>query len=283
VSRLAGAVLALTVAAAAHAAPVRVAALLPYVAEAVGRLDGQAMLVAAVRRDLHAPPPAPLVDLGTPHAPSFEALAAVSPDVVVGERALHGPQEQRLARTGAEVVLVDSGSVDATLDGLLAVAARVHATAAMGREVAAVRAALAALALPAPVPALIVFGTPGNFLVVTERTWLGDLARRLALRNVAAAAGGAERHPGFVQMSDETLVALRPELVLLVAHGDPAAIRAELLRRLAPGGPWGALGTAAVRGVHVLPGHLFATNPGLALDDAARHLRALAAEVPSRR
>jgi len=255
--------------------PVRVATLLPYVADAVERLDGP-VLVATTRQSLHEPPAPPLIDLGNPHSPSLERLAEARADVLVGERALHGPMREALERSGAELILLDSSSVDITLDGLLGLGTRLRAADAMAREVQKTRADIAASTLATPVPALLLFGTPGSFLVVSHATWLGDLARRSGLTNVGADTPGHERHPGYMQVSDEVLVGLRPELVLLVAHGDPKALTAALQQRLADGGPWEKLRTSARRGAHVLPPALFAANPGLRLGEAARYLHSLA-------
>ncbi len=267
----------------AGAEPVRVATLLPYVEDALDRAGGGAEVVATVRRNLKDPPAAPRLDLGSPHAPSFETLAHARPQIVVGDRQMHGALRDRLAAGGAEVVLVASDSVDGTLDGLLDVGRRCGVEAAMTTQVAEARRALGALALDRRTPALVVFGTPGSFLVVSDRTWLGDLVRRLNFDNVAAAAAGPERHPGFVQVSDEVLAGLRPELVLMVAHGDPEAIRAAFVKRLDGGGPWAGMRDAAVRGVHVLPPALFSQNPGLAVPQAARHLHDLATPRMGRR
>lgn len=275
--RLATLVLSLALAAVAGAAaPVRVATLLPYVEDALDRCGDSVEVVASVRRRMDQPPPPPIVDLGSPHAPNFEQLAAARPTVIVGDRALHGPQRERLARTGAEVVLVGSESVRATFDGLDDVGRRCGVAHPMAAQVATARAALESLSLAQRTRVLLLFGTPGSFLVVTDRTWLGDLVVRLNFDNVGAAVAGAERHPGFVQVSDEVLAGLRPEVILLVAHGDPEAIRAAFERRLEAGGPWAAMRAAATGGVHVLPSELFATNPGLGLPDAARRLRDLA-------
>jgi iron complex transport system substrate-binding protein len=272
----------LLTASASAAEPVRVATLLPYVEDALGR-SGGVEIVATARRDLDMVPKPPILDLGSPHSPSFEKLAEARPQVIVGDRQLHGALRDKLARSGAEVVLVGSDTVDATFDGLLEVGRRCGVEAPMAAQVDAARRALGGLALAQRTPALVVFGTPGSFLVVSNRTWLGDLVARLNFDNVGAAAGGQERHPGFVQVSDEVLAGLRPEVVLMVAHGDPEAIRAAFTKRLDSGGPWAGMRAAAVRGVHVLPPALFSQNPGLAVSEAAKHLHDLAVSRVSAR
>lgn len=257
----------------AAAEPVRVATLLPAVDDALARIGGDVTVVATVRRQLHRPAAADRGDLGSPHAPNLEALGAARADLVVGDQALHGGLRDRLAALAGEVVLVRTDSVDHTLDDLAMVGERVGAEPAMRALIEQSRTRLAA-ARGRAVPVLVVFGTPGAFMVVTPRSWLGDLVRVVGLHNVAPSTGGTERHPGFVQFDDEALSALRPEYVLLVGHGDPTAIEAALRARLAPGGALAALGAVVAGRVRSLPADLFSANPGLALADAGIALRA---------
>ena len=266
---------------AADPTPHRVAELRPFVGDALAETPGPFVLVVTVRRSLHEPVASGVADLGNPPSPSFERLAEARPTLVVGDRAIHGPQAARLAVGGARVVLLDTSSLDATFAGLEEVGRLAGAGDAMAAKTRATRERLAALALAKPVPVLVVFGAPGSFLVVTERTWIGDLLATLGFTNVGNVPGGDERFPGFVALGDERMAELRPELVLLVAHGDPKALGAALAQRMGRGGPWSALGAAATGGVHALDPRLFSSNPGLALPAAAGELVGLAHPVPA--
>jgi len=261
----------------AGTAPLRVASLLPYVGDAVLRLpEGAARLVAGVARPGSTLPDG-VADLGSPHAPNLEVLARARPDLVVGERRLHAALVAALGRAGGEVLLVDASSVDDTFAGLQQVADRLGAGAAMARRLAAARGELAALRQQAtphggrPLDVLPLFGAPGAFLAITDATWLGDLLDRLGYRNLAAVQGmekrGREAFPGYLQLSDEVLVTLRPRAVLLVAHGSPQEV-ADAFQRQTAGGAWQGLGKHA----RVLDPALFADNPGLDLPLAARRL-----------
>ena len=255
--------------------PVRVATLLPYVADALARVPQHAIVVASVRRSSIDAPPAGVIDLGSPHSPSFERLAESGAQLVVADETMHTTMKEKLARGGAEVILVGSSSVDETLDGLAEVGRKVGARAQMDRAIADTRAGIASAALADPVSTLPFFGAPGSFLVITERTWLGDLLGKLNFQNLARDSSGKESFPGYVLVSDELLAGMRPALVLVVAHGDPNAIRDAFEKRAADGGPWRSLSGARL-GVHVLDPRHFATNPGLALPDTARRLREIA-------
>jgi len=255
--------------------PVRVATLLPYVADALAQLPPEdVIVVATVRRDMRTPPAPPAIDLGSPHSPSYEKLAEANADVIVGEQAMHGAMAEKLSPHG-ELLLVDSGSVESTFAGLKKIGKRVNAETEMDAAVAKTQAGLSEQALSTPVPTLLLFGTPGAIMVVSDRTWIGDLAKQVKLENVGDKVDGKEGFPGYVQASDEVLAGLRPELILLVAHGDPNAIKAAFEAKMA-GGPLAPLKGSASKGVHVLPNQSFASNPGLGLAVAAEQLNSLA-------
>jgi iron complex transport system substrate-binding protein len=237
-------------------------------------------VVASVRRSVREAPPEGIVDLGSAHAPSLERLAAATPDVVVGDRALHAVVAPRLEAVHADVVLVDTSSVDGTLDGLREVGRRLDAADRMDQEIAGVRRALAEAVAARGRRVLLVFGTPESFMVMTKHTWLGDLAAQMGMENLATGLIGTERHPGFVEVNDEALAKLDPDVVLLVTHGAPDLVRDRFAQRFSERGVWqDAAGPAAVR---ILPHELFGTNPGLALADAARVLGTMAAPGAAR-
>jgi iron complex transport system substrate-binding protein len=255
-----------------EAAPaVRVAALVPFVAEALDRMPQRAQVVARVRRDPRDAITEGCLDLGSPHAPSFEKLAEAHASLVIGERALHVALEEKIARLGAEVMLVDGSSVEGTLAGLVEIGKRVGASDEMAREVAGVRASLDRVAHPRSLDVLALFGTPGSLLVITEHGWLGDLLARLGLKNLGAGLSQTARIPGYVALSDEVLAGLHPEIVLLVSHGDPAAVRAALEQRVHERGLWQGQGAPAPR-IQALDAGLFGANPGLRIAEAASQL-----------
>lgn len=257
--------------------PVRVATLVPYAADAIAQVGGNAVVVATVRRSMHETPDPSRVDLGNPHSPNIEKLVEARPTLVIADKQMHGARRDDLARGGAEVLLIESDTLDHTFEGLLLVGRKIGAEEKMAALVGEAQKGVTAAALPKRTPALVLFGAPGSFMVVSNRTWIGDLATRVGYDNVGAAVSGSERFPGFVQVSDEVLAGMRPEVVMLVAHGDPEAIRTAFQQRLEGGGPWAGLRSAATGGVHVLPAGVFSINPGLGMPGAAKHLHALAA------
>lgn len=262
----------------AQAAPVRVATLLPFVEDALALAPERAVVVASVRRSLHAPLAEHVIDLGNPHSPSFERLAEARAELVIADRAIHGRHEAALSAGDARVLLLETSGIESTLLALGHVSEAIGGSDALDGRIAALRQEIADLAIHEATSVLALFGSPGSFYVMTERAWLGDLVTALGLQN-AVESGGDERFPGLVPVSDEVLALARPDLVLLVAHGDPRKIRADLERRTALGGAWAGLAKARL-GIHVLDPALFSANPGLELGRAAHQLVRLASPTP---
>jgi iron complex transport system substrate-binding protein len=251
----------------AAAQPARVASLLPYVSEALAGIP-EVDVVASVAAELGGALPQGAADLGSPHAPNFEVLAGVRPDIVVGDGRYHAAIAEKLAQSGGKVVLVEASSVEATLEGLIAVARAAGVEAQMEARVAEVRRALPALRLARPASVLPLFGAPGSFMAITERTWLGDLLEELGFEILPRDLKGRESYPGYVEVSEEVLALARPELVLLVTHGSPDAVANSFSREASKGGPWARLADRA----HFLDPSLFARNPGLEMGRAAAEL-----------
>ena len=254
---------------------VRVASLVPFVGPALDQLpSGRAELVAIVRRSPTAKVE-DVMDLGSPHGPSLEMLVASRPDLIVADETMHLPMTDRLQEI-APVLMMDTASVNGTFESLKGLGREVGAEKEMNALVDAANTQLDELRLKQPHPTLPLFGTPSRLLVMTDRTWFGDLLERIDLENLAGPLTGQERVPGYVLVSDEVLATMHPELIVVVAHGDPKAIEASLKEKTQDGGAWSSLAKGAR--IHLIDAHELSGNPGLDMPKVARSLRAFAVE-----
>lgn len=253
-------------------APTRVATLCPFVTDALAAANGETEIVASVRRSPTTPVPNGMSDLGNPHTPNLEVLVASGARIVVVDRSMHGPLVPRLEAQGLEIVLMDTSSVEGTFASLLELGRRVGAGDGYAQSVASARATLEAVRPPRSERVLALLGMPSSFFVMTARSWQGDLLARIGFHNVAGDAIGEERIPGFVPLSDEILAGLAPERVLLVAHGDPDAVRAAFERRIEDRGLWRSAPAGALPRIDILPPERFLSNPGIALPEVAKEL-----------
>jgi iron complex transport system substrate-binding protein len=263
---------ALTPASGARGEPARIASLVPAASAAVEAVAGPHVLVATARRSLRVAPRAGVLDLGNPHAPDLEALVSARPTLILADR---DRQARMLPPSlSAKAFWLELSGVDATLRSLDALGARIGAATKMETRTRAVRARISALRASRQVRALALFGTPGQFQVITRRHWLGDLLAELGATCIEPAASADALGSSIVPLNDEAAASIAADLVVVVAHGEPRAVRAALTERLATGGAWSGIASAR-GGIHALDAERFGANPGLALGDAAEELARL--------
>lgn len=265
------ALLTLGHATAGKAERVRVATLVPFVADAIGMLHDEAVLVASTRGTGSDPRSDPaLFDLGSPHAPNLEVLVSAQADLLVVDAAMHAVFGERAEHLRMRVLAIDTSSVASTFTGLRELASLVGDDGRVQEWIAQQEAQLSTGSSDLSARVLALYATPGAPVVITERGWLGDLFRRVGVQNVANGVSGRESYPGFVTLSEEVLSTLRPDWIFLVTHGSSEAALASLHERLRSETAWRGLRDSAADRVLVLPPELFSSNPGLRMTEAAR-------------
>ena len=252
------------------AEPIRVATLIPSMNPGFETDPERYEIVATVRQSMHAPPLVGQLDLGSPHAPSIETLAAAQPDLVVGDASMHARLATQLKPLGLNLVLVDTRTSDSLLAGLEKIAQEPPRSDRLVEASRKAQRDLNNLKLAEPVSVVAFFGVPGSFYLVSERWWLGDMMQGLGFQNLVPDIPN-ERFPGLVPVNDERLALLQPEIVFLITHGDPAAVTGEFQRMAAQDGAWGGVGAPKL-GVHVLNPDLFMATPALNAPEAAQEL-----------
>lgn len=166
---------------------------------------------------------------GDGHVVNAEAVLAQGPTLILTDGSL-GPRDvvEQLADTGVPVVFVDN---DASYAGAATLARQVGAAVGLadaGRRLAAritteVEDARAAVATLAPrdearrlrIVFLYVRATSGVYYLLGEDSGAGDLIEALGGVDVGAEQGWSEAQP----LTDEAVVAARPDLILLMTHG----------------------------------------------------------------
>ena len=252
------------------AAPVRVATLVPWVHDLVALAPERATIVASTRSLRHGTTAGDdRVDLGSPHAPSLEALASARADVVVYDEAMHARSVTKLRALAGRAVGVRTDDVDATLEAIETVGRALDLGDVAAARVAELRESINRSDLGRDVSAVTLYASPGAPVVVTERTWLGDLLGRLGVVNAAAAVSGREGYPGYVTPSEETIATLRADWILLVVHGSGEDALRALRRRMEAESVWRGLRESVGDRILVLDQELFGSNPGVRLDEAA--------------
>ena len=208
-------------------APRRVVCLVPSATELVFALGAGDRVVGVSAFDDYPPEVVRLPRIGGMTNPSFEGIAALRPDAVVG---VEGPTDltalRRLQSLGVRVVAPRVESVAEVLAGvdlLGRLLHRVPEAAALHQRIArdldAVRARVAGRARPRT---LVVLGRR-PFVVAGPGSWIDEV---LALAGGANAVTAGGRYPTVPR---EALATLAPAVILdLTGHADGGALGAEL-------------------------------------------------------
>jgi iron complex transport system substrate-binding protein len=217
---------AVAAAPAAGAAPRRVAALTPFTANTLAELGVRPVGVGQVLGGADRISPklngVPRLPLSHPNGPNLEQLAKLNPQLV-----LSTPTWRRgaagMRRLGMRVVESDARSVAAVPDETRRIGALLGRTRHAGRIAAAQASAIASARRgvkrhPSVLVVLGVGRTPYAFL---ENSWGGDVVRQAGGRLLTQ---GLRASGGFARISNETVVARNPDIIIAVPHGNPKDI-----------------------------------------------------------
>ncbi|MDO9021290.1 MAG: helical backbone metal receptor [Deltaproteobacteria bacterium] len=208
-------------------APRRVVCLVPSATELVFALGAGDRVVGVSAFDDYPPEVTRLPRIGGMTNPSFEGIAALRPDAVVG---VEGPTDlaalRRLRSLGVRVVVPRVESVAEVLSGIDLLGRLLHRApeaaalrARIARELDAVRSRVTGRPRPRT---LVVLGRR-PLVVAGPGSWIDEVVSLAGGANVVTGGG---RYPTVPR---EALAAMRPEVILdLTGHAEGAALRDEL-------------------------------------------------------
>ncbi len=222
-----------------------------------------------------APPIPGAQPVGTTLSPDFPAIAALAPDLVIGDAAIQGARIADFDRFTVPVYLVRATDYLAILDAL----DRLGEALDRAEEAAAARAAIeervvgAALAArerragASPLRVLVLTGAGRDVFAAGASTYIGNLLSMLGAENALATPPDGGPLPGFGVIDPGQAALVAPDVVLVLPAGDGGL---DTLIRQDPA--WA--NTPAVRNgrVHAIDRLLFLRAPGPRIAEAAELL-----------
>ncbi|MEP6872716.1 MAG: ABC transporter substrate-binding protein [Anaerolineaceae bacterium] len=198
----------------------RVVAITPSAAEFAVALG---LVVVGRTTDAAFAPVASATTVGSSLAPDFNAIAALQPDLVIGDTAFDGARLQDFERFAYPVFLLKVSSYE---DVLLALGALGDAT---GR-VPQARDAATALAIEVdslvqqftgrPSPTVVILTGSGREVYAgSNQTYIGSLVKELGGTNLLAEAATGAPIAGFATVEVTAIASRNPSVVLTLASG----------------------------------------------------------------
>ncbi|WP_068778013.1 helical backbone metal receptor [Paenibacillus sp. GM2] len=178
--------------------------------------------------------------IGSSHAPDLEQIAKLEPDAVVAPASIKDSIAKMIEPAGLPAVYLPVDSLD-ELKQSMAALGKVYDQEEKANEALTNFAAREAEALKlsegkeAPT-VMFLFGSVDSLMLMNEDTFAGSLAKKLGASNVLSNV--LKQTETYVPMNMESVVQANPDIILLVAHGDPSAVAKKFEEDVKQNGAW---------------------------------------------
>ena len=158
--------------------------------------------------------------IGNPMAPDMEVIASLEPTVIISVNSLSEDLKAQFENLGIPSEFVDLSGYESLKQSISSLGAYFGAEDKAGELIAGFESREAAIAdkiagKESP-SVLIIFGASNTFMVATENTYVGDLAKNAGAANILTGTEGS-----FIPVDMEFLADRNPEYILFMAHANP--------------------------------------------------------------
>ncbi len=195
--------------------------------------------------------------VGNSVEPNLEKIAQLKPDLVLSPASIGESIDKKLKPLNLESSHLPTDSVAELKATTLALGELFDATEQaqdLVRQVEQAEAAARDTAAGESKKVLMLFGSPGELMVMEENTFAGEIAKSLGAVNVATELGQGE---AYTPLSMEQVVAQDPDVVLILAHGEADTVLEGVKEELAGQAAWQKVTASKNDAIHALPFELY--------------------------
>jgi iron complex transport system substrate-binding protein len=211
-------------------------------------------------------------EIGNPHEPSFEQIIALNPEVLIVPTSF-----QRFAATveatGIEIIYENMDSIKG-IQQTISRYGEVFSNTDKAKELNTEIDEAIAKSSTSTKNALIVYGAPGTYLAALNNSLYGDILTAAGGNNIAANFPALDKYPTYANISTEKIVQQNPQVVMLITHSNPEAIKAGFEKQMNENAAWKNLDAVKNNQIIMLPAELF-DNPGTQVVEALDYMREL--------
>ena len=162
-----------------------------------------------------------LPEVGQSMNPDLEIVASLEPDVFIMDNMFRESVEQSLKDYDLDTFFLKTNTYTAYVESIEELGKKLNkeeeATALINELKEVEKEATSKKGDKAPSVAII-FGAGENFMLATETSYLGDLAKAVGATNIASNLEG-EVENGYIQLSLEHILKENPDYILRFSHG----------------------------------------------------------------
>lgn len=241
------------------------------ITEIIEALDLDLIGIPTTYKDL-GPRYRDLQPVGIANEPDMEIVMSLKPTDVLSVTTLQYEVEDYYTQTNTPVTFLDLESVDGLLESILYLGEQYNRmeeaeeiVAKFDQQIEEIETETADKESPS---VLILLGVPGSYLVATENSYLGDLAKRAGAVNVFPGEDDVE----YSSANTEYLQQTNPDVILRAAHGMPDEVVKMFDKDFAENDVWQHFDAVQNGEVYDLEETLFGTTANLAAYEALLHL-----------
>lgn len=214
-------------------------------------------------------------DVGFIHSPNVEKILALKPDLVIGTNVpFHLNLADILEKAGIPLFINSVDNYEQIESSLNKFGYIMGNEEKAQKRIAKIKEDYENITTQVqgkkPLKSMVIFGTPQNFNVATDRTFTGNLIKRLGGINVADNVESGDSQ--YVPMSMEFLTKENPEVVMMIMMGSPEEMQEKMHKEMENNPAWKTISAVKNNKVHILPYNLFTVNPGVQCIDAMKVL-----------
>lgn len=212
--------------------------------------------------------------IGNSHQPDLEQIVKLQPDVVLGPSSIKDSLEKNLTTTSLHTAYLPVDSLEELKLTTVALG-RLYkqeekAEALLQKFAEQENEALKLAEGKTPPKVLFLFGSAESLMFMNENTFAGSLAQKLGASNVVSDV--LKLTETYIPLNMENIVEANPDVILLVAHGDPAAVAAKFEEDVKKNGAWEKLNAFKNGKMKTLDYSLFGTASLVKAPEAYKEL-----------
>lgn len=213
--------------------------------------------------------------VGQAMAPNFEVITSVNPDLVVIDNNFKSSLDAKVKEFGFDAFYFNTSTFNNFKSSILELGkltSKEKKAAELTEELqASVDSVLAKGKKADKSPrVLLLFGTSQSYMLATDLSYVGDLLNTIGIDNIADEIQGVDS--AYVNYSMEQVVALNPDYVLRLAHGDIEASKKAFEKEFSENPAWLSLDATKEGRVYDLDPSIFGVSANLRITEAITKL-----------
>ena len=215
--------------------------------------------------------------IGNSHTMDLEKIAALQPDVVIGDAVLNQKDLASIEGIGAQMVFTKANSIDDIMKQIELYGQLLQKEDKAKELIQSITDQVTELkAVEGEKPrVLLIYGAPGTYMAALSNSLSGNILEVAGGVNIASDFPSLDQYPQYAQLNAERIVEANPQYVFLMTHGDAETVRDGFVKEMEQNPSWNNLDAVKNNKIEVLPAELFGTNPGTEVVEAIKVMQEL--------